>query len=173
MRRALIIGAMLAALTASATPAVGAGGTPTPVTGTELISMRTGLDGEAVVLEGEVIGDRLRGGDGHVWLNVLSGGTAIGVWAPRETAEAVGTFGTWSHTGDTVRVVGTFNEACDEHGGDLDVHATEIAVLASGGPRTDEPVGVGSLWKLAAGLGGLAVANLGWRRMRRAEEGGR
>jgi hypothetical protein len=99
-------------------------------------------------------------------VNVLSNGTAIGVWMPRELAADLGVVGSWKSTGDTVRVVGVFHEACDAHGGDLDVHAESLTLLRAG-ERREHPV---SWWKLGVGLSAGAGAYIGWRRMRRIEE---
>lgn len=136
-------------------------------TGPELVTAGSGLDGVEVTFEGEVVSEALAGGQGHVWLNVLSDGVAIGVWMPEEMAEVVGVFGTWSHDGDIVRVTGVLNEACDAHGGDLDIHAATVDVVAPGAPR-EHPV---QYWKLVAGLAALAAAyaivRQAWRREER------
>lgn len=131
-----------------------------------LASAASGLDGESVTLEGEVISEVLDGGEGHVWVNVLSEGVAIGVWAPEALAAELEVFGDWGHTGDRVMVTGVFSEACDTHGGDLDVHATSITLLERGTER-QHPI---SFWKLGVGLAGVSLALLGHRRMRRLEE---
>lgn len=162
-----LLSVLLAALLVLAPSSRALAATPaTPVDGPALASGTSGLDGERVVLEGECVSEALYGGPGHVWVNVLSNGTAIGVWMPRELAAELKVVGTWSNTGDVVRVVGVFNEACDQHGGDLDVHA-ETLVLLRPGERRDRPV---SWWKLGVGLGGGVAAYVGWRRMRRVEE---
>jgi hypothetical protein len=98
---------------------------------------------------------------------VLSGDTAIGVWMSADLAENVEVFGSWSHTGDTVSVTGVFSEACDVHGGDLDIHATELTVVERGSER-HHPV---SFWKLGLAFGGLAIAFVSLRRSRRIEDG--
>jgi tRNA(Ile2) C34 agmatinyltransferase TiaS len=165
MRRAAVL---LCALALTAIPAVAfALSAPADTTGAELASARSGLDGEVVRFEGEVVSESLRGGAGHVWVNVLSEGTAIGVWTTEALAADLEVFGRFSHTGDVVRVTGTFNEGCDQHGGDLDVHATALELVRRGEARA-RPA---QPWKLAVGLIGLAVAAVGWRRMRRSEEG--
>jgi hypothetical protein len=151
---------------AVSTPAFGLDGVY-DTTGPEMASMRSGLDGERVRFEGEVVSEVLAGGDGHAWVNVLSDGTAIGVWTPMELAAQIRRFGTWSRTGDVVRVVGVLNEGCDLHGGDLDVHAESLEIVSRGG-ETERPIGT---WKIGVGLLALAIALLGWWRMRRVEEG--
>ena len=140
---------------------------PAPTDGAEITSMQSGLDEAMVSFEGEVVSELLSGDDEHVWVNVLSGGTAIGVWAPRDLADDIVIFGDWKHDGDRVRVTGVLNEGCDQHGGDLDVHASSIELLERGMER-ERPY---ELWKLGIGAAGLFVAYIGWRRMRRAEEG--
>ena len=136
--------------------------------GTELASATSGLNGEIVRFEGEVISERLRGGEGHVWVNVLSEGSAIGVWAPEELAADLQVLGDWKHTGDLVSVTGVFHEACDVHGGDLDVHASEIVLLERGSTREHSA----EWWKLGVALSGVVVGYYGYRRMRRVEEEG-
>lgn len=139
---------------------------PTLLTGAELVAAGSAFDGAEVTFEGEVVSEALAGGRGHVWLNVLSGGVAIGAWMPEAMAEPVGSFGRWSHDGDIVRVTGVLNEACDTHGGDFDIHATEVTVLRAGTPRT-HPI---QYWKLLGGIAGLLAAYLVARRARQREE---
>lgn len=144
-----------------------AGAVPVETDGPEIISMTSGLDGATIAFDGEVVSEALAGGDGHVWVNVLSGGTAIGVWMPTEMTGELEVRGDWGHTGDMVRVVGTLNEGCDQHGGDLDVHAASVELVKRGIER-DNPY---DLWKLGVGAAGLVLAGIGYRRMRRSEEG--
>lgn len=132
------------------------------LTAADLVSMESGMDGESVRIEGEVISEALAGGEGHVWVNVLSDGVAIGVWMPREQAAAIGQFGTYRHSGDIVEVTGVFHEACDRHGGDLDIHAEEMSVISAGEP-TDHPI---SYWKIGLGAAGIVGARLLLRRRR-------
>lgn len=132
----------------------------------DLVVERAELDGQTVTIVGEVVSEALRGGVGHVWLNVLDDGTAVGVWMPTETASGVTTFGNWKEHGDLVTVTGTFNRACDVHGGDLDIHAKTLDVVNPGSAR-ETPV---QPWKAAVGMVGIAAAALGWRRLRHARE---
>lgn len=134
--------------------------------GTELVTARGELDGTEVAFEGEVVSEPLAAGQGHVWLNVLSGGVAIGAWMPEAMAESADSFGTWSHDGDIVRITGVLNEACDDHGGDLDVHATSLTILDEGEPR-EHPV---EYWKLIGGIAALVAAYVIVRRAWRHEE---
>lgn len=167
MRRPLLIVLLAAALVAL--PARGlAIESGTVTSGAELASADSGLDGTTVTLEGEVVSETLRGGDGHVWVNVLSEGVAIGVWAPTNLTEDLTVFGNWGYDGDQISVTGVFSQGCDVHGGDLDVHATSIELVAPGGPR-ENPV---APWKLAVALGGIGLALVLYRRSQRAQEEG-
>lgn len=119
----------------------------TEVSSTELVEHPREWDGRAVVLQGEVVGERMRRGS-MAWLHVnddaysernIEEGAKLGgynsghaVWVPDRLAARVTFFGDYRHQGDIVRVVGTFNRACLEHGGDMDIHADGLAVLEPG-----------------------------------------
>ena len=68
----------------------------------------------------------------HRWVNVLGDGAAIGVYVTNELAEQVEIYGDHTHRGDSVEVVGIVNIACDQHGGEFDVHAEEFRVIEPG-----------------------------------------
>lgn len=166
MTRRLLVVALAVALVAI--PARGMAVQPSVRTDiAALTGAESGLSGQVVTIEGEVVSEMLAGGNGHVWVNILADGVAIGVWAPRELTDDITVFGDWGHTGDRVVVTGVFSEGCDVHGGDLDLHASDIELVERGTKRS-HPV---SYWKLGAGLAGITVAALGVRRMRRLEEG--
>ncbi len=127
----------------------------------ELIEKAKEYDGRPVELVGEAIGEPMRRGD-HVWLNLLEGGGAIGIWARRADLPAIRFFGSGAARGDTLRVRGIFHRSCQEHGGDLDIHATALEVVARGElkPVTLQP----GRMALAAGLLlSAAIAFLLWR----------
>jgi hypothetical protein len=98
--------------------------------GKELVENSVHFDNKVVTLRGEVVGVLMRGD--YAWVNVLDNEVAIGVWCRANDAKKVSIVGDYTHTGDTVEVVGTFHFACTEHGGDLDIHAENFTVLASG-----------------------------------------
>lgn len=114
---------------------------------TDLIEDAKALDGQTVVYDGEVIGDVFPRGD-HDWLNISDGVNAIGVWAEAQALEPAPIPGRYGQTGDTVRVTGVFHRACPEHGGDMDIHAITVELLAKGKTRD---VGV-SGWRLALAI---------------------
>ncbi len=115
-------------------------------------------DGREIRVSGEAIGDVLHADQGGVWVNVLgTGGTAVGVWVDRDDAERIQVLGDWKHRGDVVEVVGTFNQACPRHGGDLDIHATTLRVVQPGervrhDPRWWQGFAGGALILTAAGM---------------------
>lgn len=137
----------------------------------EVVARAAELDGRTVVIEGEAIGEALRADRNTVWVNVLGDGTAIGVWMPDEMARPIARWGGYRQTGDTVRVSGVVNMACDQHGGDLDVHATALEVIRRGAAREEEvrwrDALVGATGFMAAGVAYL----VSHRRIRR-EPGG-
>jgi len=123
------------------------------VTTGELVAFTAGQDGSRVTIEGEAVGEAIRAQPGHRWINVLEGGTAVGVVVTEAMASRVERYGDHAAIGDRVRVTGVFHLACDEHGGDLDVHAEAFEVLEAGHPRST-PV---ALWKLSV-IGACAPA---------------
>lgn len=106
-----------------------------PLSAAHVVALGKAADGTVVELEGEAVGEALRAQDGKVWVNVSSGGTAVGVVTSERSARAIDAYGRYGWTGSIVRVRGVLNVACDEHGGDLDVHATSFAVVSPGQRR--------------------------------------
>ena len=104
--------------------------TPTSL---ELINNAKQYDGKTVNYRGEVIGEVMVRGD-YAWLHVNDGIIAIGIWAPKTMIEDIRYAGDYHKKGDIVEVSGTFHRSCLEHGGDLDIHASEIKKVTSGSP---------------------------------------
>ena len=121
----------------------------------DLVALPPEADGALVRIQGEAIGEALRAGEQRVWLNVLDGGTAVGVIVTRSQASAVDGYGDWDRTGTTIEIVGTLNLACDEHEGDLDVHAKELEVVAASVLRS-HPVRQWEAFTAAVALAGGA-----------------
>jgi hypothetical protein len=96
--------------------------------GQALIENANSFDNKTVTFRGEAIGVMIRGD--YAWVNILDGDYAIGVWCRAVDAKKVSFIGDYSHVGDNVQVAGTFHMACDEHGGDLDIHADNLVVTA-------------------------------------------
>ncbi|MDI6823500.1 MAG: hypothetical protein QME93_07700 [Bacillota bacterium] len=112
----------------------------------QLVASPARYHGRMVTLRGEVIGSiMLRGG--HGWVNVGDPVAAVGVWAPAAALRVTRFSGGYARRGDTVLVTGVFHQACPQHGGDPDVHASSLQVVESGAPL-EHPVPV---WKWAVG----------------------
>jgi hypothetical protein len=56
-----------------------------------------------------------------------------------QDAEVVTVYGDYRHQGDIVRISGVFHAACPEHGGDMDIHATDLSVVRAGMRLTRVP----------------------------------
>ena len=132
-------------------------GTPEPSpnehSSADLVEQPKEFDGEDVTFAGEVIGEAMARGD-MAWLHInddayyvknveegaqLGGyNTGMAVWLPAGLAEDIEYFGDYKHEGDIVEVEGIFNEACAEHGGDMDIHASALTVLEQGHDVVDE-----------------------------------
>jgi hypothetical protein len=128
-------------------------------------------DGRTVEFVGEAIGEGLRRGstvwihvndDAYMWKNIEEGAVLGGynsgqaVWLPAELAAKIRFFGDYKHEGDVLTVKGVFNAACREHGGDMDIHATELTILRAGHPVAH----VVNTGRLLSGLILVAVAAL-------------
>jgi len=100
-------------------------------TSSDLLNNAKQYDGKIITYKGEVIGDVMIRGD-HAWLHVNDGSIAIGIWAPKTMIQDIGYIGDYHKKGDIVEVSGIFHRSCLEHGGDLDIHASEIKKIASG-----------------------------------------
>jgi hypothetical protein len=121
--------------------------------GADFIEQAKALNGQVVEFQGEVVGDIMQRQD-HAWINVLCRGTAIGVWISEDQQAALGLAGRYGVTGDTVKIIGQFSQACPEHGGDLDVHAITLEIVAAGQVKP-EPL---STVKLIVACGSFAAA---------------
>lgn len=101
------------------------------VSSKRLIEQAKFYDGKLVTYRGEAVTAVMKRGD-HGWVNVNDGDNAIGVWAKRSALDQIKLVGDYKGKGDILEVAGIFNRACQEHGGDLDIHADTIAVIRSG-----------------------------------------
>lgn len=125
------------------------------VSSTALIENANAWNGREVSFTGEAIGELMVRGeeawihmndDAYMYKNLeeypvaeqrehLGGyNTGMSVWIPSSLAKMITYFGDYKHEGDVVKVRGTFNAACREHGGDMDIHATSLDVLIEGHP---------------------------------------
>jgi len=134
--------------------------------GKELVENSVHFDNKVVTLRGEVVGVLMRGD--YAWVNVLDNEVAIGVWCRANDAKKVSIVGDYTHIGDMVEVVGIFHFACTEHGGDLDIHAENFTVLASG--KVVERAPDLLIVLLSAVLVAAAILTIFWLRRLREEK---
>lgn len=66
------------------------------------------------------------------WLHVNDGSVALGIWAPKTLVQDVACIGDYHTKGDSIEISGVFHRTCPEHGGDLDIHASEIKIVTRG-----------------------------------------
>ena len=76
----------------------------------------------------------------------------------------VSVFGDYKHEGDVVEVRGVFNAACALHGGDMDIHATELRIVIPGRHAIDQV----RPWKVALAMGLSLLALVLWQAERRS-----
>lgn len=137
----------------------------------QLVEQNKKFNGARVTFTGEAIGEVMVRGD-YAWIhlnddaymerNVEEGATLGGlnsgmaVWIPAALTKQIDTYGDYKHEGSIVQISGTFNAACKEHGGDMDIHADSLILIRPGHVVADPIPG----WKaaLAAGLAALAAA---------------
>jgi hypothetical protein len=120
-----------------------------------LINNAKQYDGKTIIYKGEVIGDVMIRGE-YAWLHVNDGIIAIGIWTPKMMIQDIGYIGSYHKKGDTVEVSGTFHRSCLEHGGDLDIHAQTIKIIALGA-TVNSPI---NQRKIYFGLSSLIVVFL-------------
>lgn len=159
MRR-LIVTALCAALVLSV--GTRAAGSPAVLTPAEAVALALESDGAPATVRGEALGEALTAPGGKRWVNIGREGTALGVVMTAEQAASVPQFGLYRQRGATLEVSGVLNSACDEHGGDLDLHADTVSVLDEGGAIAD-PLHPGKLWLAGASA---AVSLALWARYR-------
>lgn len=102
-----------------------------PISSAELIKNAKQYDGKMVTYEGEVIGDIMVRGS-YAWVNIHDGTLALGAWMSSDAADKIAYTGSYKTKGDWVEVIGVFNRACPEHGGDLDIHVVSFRKIRSG-----------------------------------------
>lgn len=103
----------------------------------QLLADPSEYDKKPIIFKGEAIGDIMPRESGQ-WVNVLDG-TAIGVWSAKDLRSIIKNTGSYKTIGDIVEIKGVFNRMCEEHGGDLDIHADEVRIIETGRP-VDHPI---------------------------------
>jgi len=128
------------------------------MTVSELTSADPVMAGSLVSFAGEAIGEPIDADAGHKWVNVSGGGSLIGVYMTDEEAAQITNYGAYGVKGTELDIVGTFDTSCEQHGGDLDVHAAKVGVVSPGGRLSIDP----GVWKLYLGVGLMALGGAAW-----------
>jgi hypothetical protein len=102
-----------------------------------LVNAGQQLDGQEVVIEGEVVGDIIAAENGHRWLMLQDGGASISVLISEDDLDKVVRLGRYGQIGTRLEVTGEFRTDCVEHQGLVDVHATKLVVLDEGTGLTE------------------------------------
>lgn len=97
----------------------------------DLVENGKAYDKKVVKVRGEAIGDVMKRGS-YTWINISDGTLPFGIWMKNEDAEKVKMLGNYHNKGDIIEVTGTFNRACSQHGGDMDIHADNVVVVKKG-----------------------------------------
>ena len=101
-------------------------------------------NGRIVQVQGEVIGDCVDATDapGYCWVQLSSNEdtdtSSISVYLSDEQANQIDSYGRYGVTGTQLQVRGEYHQACPEHEGLSDLHATNSAVLEKGYRTPDE-----------------------------------
>lgn len=98
----------------------------------QLLEKQQELDGTTVTFSGEVIGQPIHDKKG-VFVNVMDKEyNALGVYLHQSDLTQLTHFGRHGVRGDYIKVTGTFRQVCPDHGGDTDLHASFLTIVAKG-----------------------------------------
>ena len=171
-RRIAVLGALLFAVLM--TPAAGfAADSPNNPSSTQLIEQPKSWNGKTVTFRGEAIAERMVRGD-YAWIHLNDDGyylknveegsglhgynSGMPVWIPAKLTDQIATYGDYKHEGEVVEVRGVFNAACAIHGGDMDIHATELTRVLPGRHAIDAV----KTWKLPVAFALILLAAVLW-----------
>ena len=107
------------------------------VSSRRLIENAKFYDGKTVTYKGEAVTAIMKQGN-YSWVNVNDGDNAIGIWCRTSLLGKVMFLGNYKTRGDSLTIEGVFNRACEEHGGDLDIHADTVVVEKQGWTITEK-----------------------------------
>ena len=164
MRRVALFGALLLAVVSMPAASFAAeSSSPNDPSSAELVEHPKDWDGKTIIFRGEAIAERMVRGD-YAWIHLNDDGyylknveegsglhgynSGMPVWLPAELTDEIATYGDYKHEGEVVEVRGTFNAACAIHGGDMDIHATELERVIPGRHAIDAV----KPWKIAVAL---------------------
>ena len=119
------------------------------VNSASLVENANAWNGHVITFTGEAIGEVMARGkmawihlndDAYMWKNIEEGAQLAGynsghaVWISADLAMKIRYFGDFKHEGDVVKIVGTFNATCLQHGGDMDIHGSTLEIVRVGHP---------------------------------------
>jgi hypothetical protein len=122
------------------------------VNSASLVENASAWNGHTIAFKGEAIGEAMVRGkmawihlndDAYMWKNIEEGAQLGGynsghaIWASADLTMKIRYFGDFKNEGDVVKIVGTFNAACPQHGGDTDIHASALDIVRVGHPVHD------------------------------------
>lgn len=129
-----------------------------------------------VQVVGEVIGDRIAADatdSGMCWITVTvidaEDKTSISVLMSNEQASQIDRFGKYGVTGTILQVRGTYHQACIDHDGLPDIHATDVSVMSKGVDHPDQldaGAFVPGILTILVGIGLMAAFYFARERMR-------
>lgn len=108
-----------------------------PVTALNTTEINTLIENTAkfnnteVTIKGELIGEALERGE-YAWLNINDGTNAIGIWVKQSDTNQIQFYGDYKHKGDIAEITGNFYSSCPTHGGDVDIHCSDIKIIEKG-----------------------------------------
>ena len=100
-------------------------------------------ENRTVQVVGEVIGDRIRSSNspGYFWITLTvidsEDKSSISVLMSEEQSNQIDRYGKYGVTGTILQVRGTYHQACNEHDGLPDIHATNSSVVSRGVEHSD------------------------------------
>ena len=101
-------------------------------------------ENRTVQVVGEVIGDRINavGSPGYCWITLTvidsEDKSSISVLMSEEQSNQIDRYGRYGVTGTILQVRGTYHQACNEHDGLPDIHATNSSVMSRGVDHPDK-----------------------------------
>ena len=101
-------------------------------------------EGQTVQVVGEVVGDRITSetDPGFCWITVTEeqgdDSSSVSVLLSDELADQIDHYGKYNVRGTLLQVRGTFHEACSDHDGLSDIHATAADVSQKGWETSDD-----------------------------------
>lgn len=182
---AIILCVLFGAVCSAFGPAAVFAGEDGEVGSVELIENAGLYDGHRVTYSGEIVGDILYRGD-HAWIVVndddygnmhlrrygeLKGGnTGLCIYCRRDMLSDVSVIGSYTASGDKLKVEGVFYRASREHGGDMMIEADRVTVVKKGHEISTNRFGSEPFVALALLLASLTLGYAWWRRSKESSE---